>query len=737
MCQAVNNNITTPSSTSITLDMNLKPTEVRITQLTPILVAQQEALFECNSFGSRPMPTIHWFFDGKRHDTRSHGEQQTSTTLTITVDREHRGSILECVAQNPKIPNSDSPQLHLKLGTPTMSLDNVQEGIDIYFDCHIDANPRPTTPIVWLFNGNALHTRQGIIESNQSLVLQHVNRWQSGTYQCQSSNQMGTALSNAINLRIRYAPVCSQPYTLVYGLSLHESIAIECEVDANPPQVSFQWKYESYTNLATFSQINDSSSILSYTPHANQEFGQIECIAKNSIGIQRQSCKYLITQTSEPYFPYQCQVINQSDSTLTVNCVQINRTVIAAGALSPNSTQYPSLTATTTAPVAHSNPHQQRSHNKLHINNNSKYSSSKSHQTSTTSPYLIVHPNTYYVCEVYDSRNGRFLYRNVSVDAIRHRLMRQNASFDFFIDELPPKTQLKLRIYAVNARNVRSATELELKTQTLIPAQRLIDFEGTGESADMSANNTLSKGSVRIHGKHLIIGVLISAAVVAVIVVIMAIIAVFKVRYSSSSIHLAAIDVMTGDDSQDREGDGHNVETMLGTDCTDECSSDQTLLKCGTTSSDGMDQFKCDEDMGYHHKSNGNVGPPDIIPVPYFTTTTLSGGGAGSTTCCDNELNCHECNDHKSTCSRNCFLDGTDASNYFTDEYYKMQDMYPTKGGRVYVYNKEDHNNIIHSNKAVANQLTDYQNVLHVNLLPGNSKQQPHSPQQQVANVSL
>ncbi|CAG2113293.1 unnamed protein product, partial [Medioppia subpectinata] len=149
-----------------------KPTEVRITQLTPILVAQQEALFECNSFGSRPMPTIHWFFDGKRHDTRSHGEQQTSTTLTIMVDREHKGSLLECVAQNPKIPNSGisdqiklnvhySPLLHLKLGAPTMSLDNIQEGIDIYFDCHIDANPRPTTPIVWLFNGNALHTRQG------------------------------------------------------------------------------------------------------------------------------------------------------------------------------------------------------------------------------------------------------------------------------------------------------------------------------------------------------------------------------------------------------------------------------------------------------------------------------------------------------------------------------------------------------------------------------------------------
>ena len=50
-----------------------------------------------------------------------------------------------------------------------------------------------------------------------------------------------------------------------------------------------------------------------------------------------------------------------------------------------------------------------------------------------------------------------------------------------------------------------------------------------------------------------------------------------------------------------------------------------------------------------------------------------------------------------------------------------MQDLY-TKGGRVYVYNKEDN---------TSNQLTDYQNVLHVNLIPGNSRQQV------VANVSL
>ena len=57
--------------------------------------------------------------------------------------------------------SKDVPQLELKLGAPSLSLDSVQEGIDIYFDCHIDANPSPTTPITWLFNGKPLQPEPG------------------------------------------------------------------------------------------------------------------------------------------------------------------------------------------------------------------------------------------------------------------------------------------------------------------------------------------------------------------------------------------------------------------------------------------------------------------------------------------------------------------------------------------------------------------------------------------------
>ncbi|KAI2801357.1 hypothetical protein BLOT_010907, partial [Blomia tropicalis] len=312
-------------------DRDVKPTEVRITQLTPILVAGIDALFECNTYGSRPMPTIYWLFDGKRWDTRIHGEQQTTSTITIRLERRHRGMTIECVVENIRIPGSAirdqttldvqyPPQLELKLGAPSLSLDTIQEGIDIYFDCHVDSNPSPTTPITWLFNGETLLPEAGVIESNQSLVLQRVQRWRNGTYQCKCANQQGTMISNTIVLEIKFAPVCRTPYTLIYGLNINELVQIGCEVDARPAQVSFSWRFEKQNNLPNFIQVNDSKSVLEYIPRNRQQYGLVECVAKNDIGIQREPCRYFIVPAAGPFFPYDCIVSNQSDSTLSIRC---------------------------------------------------------------------------------------------------------------------------------------------------------------------------------------------------------------------------------------------------------------------------------------------------------------------------------------------------------------------------------------------------------------------------------
>lgn len=59
---------------------------------------------------------------------------------------------------------------------------------------------------------------------------------------------------------------------------------------------------------------------MDYTPKNREQYGLIECVAKNSIGIQREPCRYLIVPVTSPHFPYNCLVSNQSDSTLSIRC---------------------------------------------------------------------------------------------------------------------------------------------------------------------------------------------------------------------------------------------------------------------------------------------------------------------------------------------------------------------------------------------------------------------------------
>lgn len=102
--------------------------------------------------------------------------------------------------------------------------------------------------------------KTGVIQSNQTLVLQRVSRSQSGSYECETSNKLGQSISNTINVKIRFAPICSteDDVILIFGVSLHESVNLVCEVIANPAQVSFNWKFQGNSDLMSFNQINDT-----------------------------------------------------------------------------------------------------------------------------------------------------------------------------------------------------------------------------------------------------------------------------------------------------------------------------------------------------------------------------------------------------------------------------------------------------------------------------------------------
>lgn len=130
--------------------------------------------------------------------------------------------------------STDVPQLSLKLGSK-LRHSHIQEGNDVYFECTIRSSPW-VTEIRWWFEGKEItsNTSAGIIVSNQSLVLQRVQRANRGRYTCSAVNTEGEGESNSVHLRVQYAPVCRQNQKILYGAARMEAVRVLCEVDSDP-----------------------------------------------------------------------------------------------------------------------------------------------------------------------------------------------------------------------------------------------------------------------------------------------------------------------------------------------------------------------------------------------------------------------------------------------------------------------------------------------------------------------
>lgn len=117
---------------------------------------------------------------------------------------------------------TDPPQVTLSLGS-TLRPDDIKEGDDVYFECHIKANPKEHR-ITWSHDVSlpiniipgkfakciplqglpvTQNVSWGIIISTRSLVLQRVGRVHSGYYACSAANDRGETQSALVNLRIR------------------------------------------------------------------------------------------------------------------------------------------------------------------------------------------------------------------------------------------------------------------------------------------------------------------------------------------------------------------------------------------------------------------------------------------------------------------------------------------------------------------------------------------------------
>ncbi|XP_049768069.1 hemicentin-2-like [Schistocerca cancellata] len=336
-CQATNTRLAEPREATIRLDLHLRPLEVRLTERPDQLEAGQRYKVACESTGSRPPAVITWY-KGNRPLKRFREETLDNSTLSELIfvpSTEDDGKVLTCRAENPNITGAYletswtlsvlfAPIVSLRLG-PTLNPDDIKEGDDVYFECHVRANP-PWRRLSWLHDDAPLSHNQSahVIHSNQSLVLQKVSRQGAGRYVCVAANEQGEAASNELDFRVKYAPTCQQERIMVVGASRSETLDIACHVDADPPARAFRWKFNNSGETMEVSaerfSSNGSESVLRYTVQSDLDYGSLSCWADNAVGVQQAPCVFQVVAAGKPFPVRNCSLSNQTASSVEVWC---------------------------------------------------------------------------------------------------------------------------------------------------------------------------------------------------------------------------------------------------------------------------------------------------------------------------------------------------------------------------------------------------------------------------------
>ncbi|XP_050731613.1 nephrin-like isoform X2 [Eriocheir sinensis] len=339
-----------PLSTFVTLNVTLPPLSVEIQEAEGPVTAGAIVTLECRSFGSRPPADITWRLGHNRLPHVSHridgGGNITTTTLRLTVRREHNGETLACTAANPLLPHASltatrklevfyAPDVQLKLGRHVDG-SRLQEGNDVFFECRVRANP-PALRMLWYHNGAELvhDVAAGVVVSGQSLAVRHLRREHSGHYTCAATNQEGHNTSNAVQLTVKHSPVCARgDVQRTLGVARGTPVIVTCRVEAEPARhLSWTWVRiledgeEQPVHAKDIKSAGLTSSV-EVTPLTERDYGELLCRAKNTVGRQKEPCIVSLVPAGPPDPPHNCTTAlpeplhSPSKQSLVVTCFE-------------------------------------------------------------------------------------------------------------------------------------------------------------------------------------------------------------------------------------------------------------------------------------------------------------------------------------------------------------------------------------------------------------------------------
>ncbi|KAL3246253.1 hypothetical protein MRX96_057798 [Rhipicephalus microplus] len=287
------------------------PTLVKIRRTEIPISAGVPAEIGCEVWGSRPSPVVRWWKVLRELNHTfvclSTDGNVTTSVVSFTPSRDDHGSSLACRAKNPTMAESVEedtwtmniqykPKISLQLGTK-LNLESIQENNDVYLECRVDANPR-VDEVSWQFSGNELQACENLLVSKNFLVIQRVQTQHSGLYSCSAENSEGRTQGETLELRVKHAPLSKANQHVVYAASRHQEVEVHCEVEADPSNVTFEWRFNSSLQQRPLKSfwVEGTRSVAHYVSHSHTEYGTLLCTASNRIGKQRQPCLFHVVQ---------------------------------------------------------------------------------------------------------------------------------------------------------------------------------------------------------------------------------------------------------------------------------------------------------------------------------------------------------------------------------------------------------------------------------------------------------
>ncbi len=202
-CRAINNNVTEPPKSSVTILLEMPILSMTIANLEDPVKADKTYQVLCQVTGAQPPPEVSWSLDGQPLPTTdprlTHSSNLTTSQLVFTPKITDQGKVLTCTADNkvfPAVNRSSSlnvyylPVVHIELGDATPDPSNIREGDTLKFRCLIQAHPW-VWRILWYRDGEELKPSDDVTIEEQILTIKNVTKAMSGQYVCSAANVEG------------------------------------------------------------------------------------------------------------------------------------------------------------------------------------------------------------------------------------------------------------------------------------------------------------------------------------------------------------------------------------------------------------------------------------------------------------------------------------------------------------------------------------------------------------------